>query len=91
MSLNKFFKSIFGTKDNHVYYVDISDIYVTNEFKKTTVSKYKYRRKKQYYLDTGNFETPVTLKRKTWTLVDGYTTYLLCKSFGQKVPVVFVH
>lgn len=82
--------NLFGVDQCKVYYVNVDDIHVTRSFRKTTVGHKKYKRKKQYYLDTGEFETPVTLKRDNWQLIDGYVTYLLCKHFGQKVPVIFV-
>lgn len=90
MSVRSLFIKLFGVKSDTIYYVDIRDIIVPMEFRKCSVGKEKMERKKKYYLTTGNFESHVILKRKNFRLVDGYTTYLLCQYFGQKVPVQFV-
>lgn len=90
MGIETLWYKIFGVKSGIEYLIDPEDIKVPGYYFKTKIGHEKYERKKRYYIDTGEFESIVKIRRKDWELVDGYSTYVLAKMFGQKVPAVFV-
>lgn len=72
------------------YWVRIDDIQIIPQFKEHQPKFQKMADKWNYYRTTGSFESPIKLMRN-FTLVDGYTTYLLAIKDGLKeVPVYFV-
>ena len=82
-------KRLCGRHQNE-YYVPVKDIIIQPSFLQTRIRPGKWKRKKQYYLDHGIFESQVVLD-KNFVLQDGYSTYKLAKEFKVKhVPVVFI-
>lgn len=80
----------FRKKHVNEYYVPVKDIIIQQSFLQTWIRPEKWKRKKQYYLDHGTFESQVVLD-KNFVLQDGYSTYKLAKEFKVKhVPVVFL-
>lgn len=72
------------------YWVKIDDIQIIPQFKERQPKFKKMADKWNYYKVNGSFESPIKLMRN-FTLVDGYTTYLLAIRAGLKeVPVYFV-
>ena len=85
-----YWKKRFRKKHVNEYYVPVKDIIIQQSFLQTWIRPEKWKRKKQYYLDHGTFESQVVLD-KNFVLQDGYSTYKLAKEFKVKhVPVVFL-
>lgn len=87
----RYIRSLFHSYDvGHEYWVNIDEIQIIPQFKESKPGFEKMMEKLRYYKRTGNFQTPIKLMRN-FTLVDGYTTYLICQQHGlDKVPVYFV-
>lgn len=87
----RFIKSLFGKYETgYEYWVYTKDIIVPEEYKKSRVRNEKWKRKMEYYLRTGNFESPIIL-HKDFTLFDGYSSMKIAHLSGvEKVPVYFV-
>lgn len=87
----RFIKRLFGEYETHYeYWVRLNEIKISPQFAETPPKYNKMRRKWNYYKRTGKLESPITLNRD-FTLVDGYTSYLICTKQGMdKVPVWFV-
>lgn len=85
-----FIKKIFGKYENgYEYYVYLKDIEITPQFSATPPRPSKFAQKYDWYIKTGNFQSPIILS-KDFTLVNGYTSYLIAKKVGiEKVPVYF--
>lgn len=88
--LIRWIKELFGVYETgNEYYVDIDDIEITAQFSESKPSFAKQEAKYNYYLKTGELPAPIVLKRD-FTLVDGYISYLICRSYGiDRVPVYF--
>lgn len=72
------------------YWVYTSQIKIKKEFLRTSIGEKKWKRKKEYFYRTGEFESTIKLNRD-FVLVDGYSSYRIALMMGiQKVPVVFV-
>lgn len=72
------------------YWVKLDDIVIIPQFKDCPPRKRKLQSKWAYYRQTGEFESPIKLM-KNFTLVDGYTTYLIAQKADMGVvPVYFV-
>lgn len=84
-------KKIFGVYEvGHEYWVKLEDIIITPQFKECPPNKNKLDKKWKYYKRNDVFQSKIKLL-KNFTLVDGYTTYLLAYKDGlTKVPVYFV-
>lgn len=75
---------------NYEYWVNLDDIQITPQFKASRPAFKKMIAKWDYYRKTGSFESPIRLMQN-FTLVDGYTSYVIAKKQGlDKVPVYFV-
>lgn len=73
------------------YWVNVSEIKIQPSFRKTKIGEDKWRAKKEYYLRTGELQSPILVRRKDWTLIDGYSSFRLAEEFNLgKVPVYFV-
>lgn len=83
-------KELFGVYETgNEYYVNINDIVITAQFSESKPGLFKKKKKYNYYIKTGELPTPIVLK-KDFTLVDGYISYLICRSYGiDRVPVYF--
>lgn len=68
-------------KPGNEYWIDISKIHITDEFAAKKVGWKKLQRKRDYFRNTGEFESKVILNND-FVLVDGYSTYCLAKEFG---------
>lgn len=90
MGIEKIYYWFAGVDTDVVYLIDPDDIKVPGYYFKTPIGKKKYERKRRYYLENGEFESMVILKRDDWSLVDGFSTYKLAKVYGQKCPCMFV-
>lgn len=92
MSLLLKLRTMLGPMDyDKEYWVHVSDIRVQPSFRKTKIREEKWRAKKDYYLKTGELQSPILLRRKDWTLIDGYSSFRLAEEFHLgKVPVYFV-
>lgn len=76
-------------KPGKEYWIDFSQIHITDEFAAHEIGKKKMERKLKYYGYTGEFESKVILDRN-FILTDGYSTYCIIKDFETgKVPVWF--
>ena len=87
----RFIKRLFGKYETgYEYWINLKDIQITPEFRSTYPRFKKMAQEWDYYRKTGDFESPIMLMRN-FTLVDGYTSYLIAKIQGMdKVPVYFV-
>lgn len=87
----RFIKRLFGKYETgYEYWVNLKEINVPSYYKRTRVGKDKWKRKMDYWLRTGEFESPILLHRD-FTLADGYSSVKIAylKGIG-KVPVYFV-
>lgn len=87
----RFVKQLFGLYETgYEYWVKLDDIVIIPQFKDCPPRRRKLQSKWTYYRQTGEFESPIKLM-KNFTLVDGYTTYLIAKKENLGVvPVYFV-
>lgn len=88
----KWIKRLFGVYETGTeYLVNIRDIKIQADFKKTRIGKEKFKRKMQYYHTYGICESAIVLD-KNFTLIDGYSSYQIYRRhFGNyaKIPVYF--
>lgn len=87
----RFIKELFGKYETgYEYWVNLKDIKVPPEYKKTKIRKNKWNHKMGYWLRTGEFESLIILHRD-FTLADGYSSVKIAylKGIG-KVPVYFI-
>lgn len=84
-------KSLFGKYEHgYEYWVYTKDIKVPESYKHTRIGTKKWNHKMGYWLRTGEFESKILIDRD-FNLVDGYSTYKICKLKNiDKVPVYFV-
>lgn len=68
-------------KPGKEYWIDFSQVHITDEFAAKKVGWKKMQRKRDYFRNTGKFESKVVLN-KDFVLVNGYSTYCLVKEFG---------
>lgn len=61
----------------------LSNIKIKDSFIKHPPKKKKMDYKISYYLITGEFEQPIVINKEGY-LIDGYTTYLICKNRNKK-------
>jgi len=87
----QFIKKLFGKYEpGHEYWVNFKDIIVPLRYKKTRVGKEKWKHKMNYWLRTGEFESPILLHRD-FTLADGYSSVKIAYlKHIDKVPVYFI-
>lgn len=92
MSIVRGIKRLFGIYESgYEYWVNRKAIKVDPNWRKTRIGKEKWDKKMDYYSMTGEFESPIILERKSWTLVDGYSSLRIAEVFGiDKVPVRFI-
>lgn len=88
--LIRWIKKQFGIYDSgYEYWIPIDQIIIPPDFAQTRIGKNKWRWKKRYFYRTGKFESPIILD-KSFTLLDGYSSYRIAKYVGiDKVPVYF--
>ena len=89
-TLLRWIKKQFGIYDSgYEYWIPIDQIIISPDFEQTRIGKNKWRWKKRYFYRTGKFESPIILD-KSFTLLDGYSSYRIAKYVGiDKVPVYF--
>ncbi len=63
--------------------IRLGKIKIPPELRLTPPGAQKLKRKYVYFVTKHQFQSPVIVDR-TFTLVDGYTTYLLARMFGHK-------
>ena len=87
----RFTKSLFGIYETgYEYWIYTKDIKVPVRYKKTKIGKSKWNHKINYWLRTGEFESPIILHRD-FTLADGYSSVKIAYLKGiDKVPAYFV-
>ena len=92
MNFVKEIKKLFGVYDPfYEYWVDRKRIKVNPEWRKTKIGRDKWRRKLDFYLRMGEFESYIVIRRKDWMLVDGYSSLRIAEVLGiDKVPVHFI-
>lgn len=61
----------------------LSNIKIKSSFIEHRPKKKKMDYKISYYLITGKFEQPIVINKEGY-LIDGYTTYLICKNRNKK-------
>lgn len=61
----------------------LSNIKIKDSFIKHPPKKKKMDYKISHYLITGEFEQPIVINKEGY-LIDGYTTYLICKNRNKK-------
>lgn len=86
-----FIKRLLGKYESgYEYWVNFKDIKVPLEYKRTKIGKEKWNHKMDYWLRTGEFESPIVL-HKNFILADGYSSAKIAYLKGiDKVPVYFV-
>lgn len=87
----RFVKSLFRRYElGYEYWIYLKDIKVPSYYKRTRIRKNKWNHKMDYWLKTGEFESPIILRRN-FTLKDGYSSVKIAYLKGiDKVPVYFV-
>lgn len=85
-------KKLFGIYESgYEYWVYTDDIKVSLRYKHSKISSNKRKRKMNYYLNTGEFESPIILD-KNFNLIDGFSSVKIAHIKGiDKVPVYFVN
>lgn len=88
----RFIKRIFGKYEfGYEYWVNIRDIKINPEWRKTKIGKEKFSRKVAYWHETGEFESKILLDRD-FNLLDGYSSFVIAETNDiDKVPVYFVN
>lgn len=61
----------------------LSNIKIQESFKQHPPAEWKMNYKVYYYLIHGKFEQPIVINKDGY-LIDGYTTYLICKKKNKK-------
>nr|DAY02427.1 MAG TPA: hypothetical protein [Caudoviricetes sp.] len=61
----------------------LSNIKIKDSFIEHPPREEKMNYKISYYLITGKFEQPIVINKEGY-LIDGYTTYLICKCKNKK-------
>ncbi len=61
----------------------LSNIKIKDSFKQHPPAEWKMNYKFYYYLTHGKFEQPIVINKDGY-LIDGYTTYLICKKIAKK-------
>ena len=84
-------KRLFGIYEpGYEYWVRLDKIKVPTMYKRTKVRPEKWKRKMDYWLRTGEFESKILL-HKDFTLHDGFSSVKIAYLKGiDKVPVYFV-
>ena len=68
--------------------IAISDVIISDDFKKTTPKEYKINRIREYVHRYGKIDKPIVLMKDN-VLFDGYTRYIVAKELGvQEVPYI---
>ncbi len=85
-----FVKKIFRKQKNgSKCWVNVGEIKVNPEWRKTRIGKAKFRRKLDYWYLTGEFQSDIILD-KDFNLLDGYSSVRIAETRGvSKVPVYF--
>ena len=79
----------FLRKPGKTAYVNLDKITIKPDFLRTKIGEEKYKRKKQYFMLNGKYESTVYLNEDN-VLLDGYSTYLIAKEYNLgKIPVVY--
>ena len=91
-SIIRFVKKLFGKYEvGYEYWVDLKDIKVNPEWRKTKIGQRKFGRKLSYWYKTGEFESKILLDRD-FNLVDGYSSVRIAEiKHIDKVPVYFIN
>ena len=61
----------------------LSNIKIQESFKQHPPAEWKMQYKVYYYLTHKKFEQPIVINKEGY-LVDGYTTYLICKKMKRR-------
>ncbi|MSS07030.1 hypothetical protein FYJ38_00050 [Clostridium sp. WB02_MRS01] len=89
----RFAKRLIGKYEpGYEYWVKLSDIHITPQFRRSIIKPAKYKRKWQFYHRNGYCESKIVLN-KDFVLVNGYSSYKIFRTAeGEdcKVPVWFV-
>ena len=73
------------------YWVNLKEIKVNPDWRKTRIGAFKFERKLKYWYRTGGFESKIILD-KNFNLIDGYSSVRIAEIKGiNKVPVYFVN
>lgn len=88
----RWIKSLFGKYEvGYEYWIKLNKIHISHDFKASHIRSEKYKRKWKFYHRNGYCESKIVLDR-SFTLVDGYTSYKIYKvaeGIDCKVPVYF--
>ena len=88
----KWIKRLFGVYETGTeYLVNIKDIKIPDNFKKTRIGKEKFQRKLRFFHEHGFCQSKIVLD-KDFMLKDGYTSYQISRRFYgnyARVPVYF--
>jgi hypothetical protein len=89
----RFAKRLFGKYETgYEYWVKLSDIHITPQFRWSRIKPAKYKRKWQFHHRNGYCESRIVLN-KNFELVDGlssYRIYRVAEGEDCKVPVWFI-
>ena len=87
----RYVKQLFGVYETgYEYWVYTKEIKVPKRYKMSRIGIKKWNHKMDYWLRTGEFESPIILD-KDFNLVDGFSSMKIAHLKGiDKVPVYFV-
>jgi len=78
--LVRFAKRLFGVYEpGHEYWVKLSDIHITPQFRKSRINPDKYKKKWQFYCRNGYCESRIVLNMD-FVLTNGYSSYKICQA-----------
>lgn len=88
----RFFKYLLGRYEvGYEYWININDIKIPKHIKNNKIKPHKWHSKLKHWLETGEFESFILLRRD-FTLVDGYSSYLIAEKYDLEfVPVYFIN
>ena len=92
MGIIRNIKQIFGKYEvGYEYWVNLKDIKVNPEWRKTKIGQRKFRRKLSYWYKTGELESKILLDRD-FNLVDGYSSVRIAEIKNlSRIPVYFIN
>lgn len=73
------------------YEFKMRKIVISDDFQRHPPRCKKMVDRVNYFLDNGEFHSPIVLDARNYTLLDGYTSYIIAKVLGWKtVPVIMM-
>lgn len=89
--IRNFFAQFGYYGSNGEYYVKRTEVRIPPEFRKYPIGRKKWLQKLDYWVEHGEFESKIIVRRRDWMLIDGYSSYRIAEEFNiEKIPVYFV-